>query len=506
MRKNLLFLIVLMFILGSFTWMQAQTYVGSDACALCHQENFDTWKVSGHPYKFTVIENNQPPVYPDFVTNYEDTWMDSLGDGTHTWADIAGVIGGFGWKARFVGTDGHLIGTAGSSFPDAGMGHNQINFFGGEFHGWVNYDPGDIKIYNYHCFKCHTTGGDTTGTWLSNVPDLGNFSEGGIGCEACHGPGSDHVAAPTADNIDLVYEQVHLDNSLGGLERYGVLQTPSNDSDDPTFMCGTCHNRGYTNQIDAKGGFVKHHEQWDEFVSGPHYDAGFTCLTCHDQHKRVIWDGDGIKLQCGTCHSTEVETKNHGDGADCLDCHMPFADKSGTTRGQSGYKGDIRSHLFRITPNTESMFTEDGKWVRDDDTREASLSPAYSCLGCHNDDPDDDIPDMTLEAAAAAAKDMHEPTAINEVNDIVLGVYPNPSYGATKISFNMINSGDVTLNIFNTTGQLVYTLKEANQQAGSRVILWDGNSNTGAEMTPGYYFVKIIAGDKSAVKKLVLMD
>jgi len=83
---------------------------------------------------------------------------------------------------------------------------------------------------------------------------------------------------------------------------------------------------------------------------------------------------------------------------------MPYADKSGTTRGQSGYKGDIRSHLFRITPNTESMFTEDGKWVKDDDTREASLSPAYSCLGCHNDDPNDDIPDMTLEAAAAAAR------------------------------------------------------------------------------------------------------
>ncbi|NOX86324.1 MAG: hypothetical protein GXO86_10240 [Chlorobi bacterium] len=261
MKKNLLFLFVMMLGLGSFTWIQAQTYVGSEVCKTCHSENYNEWVTTGHPYKFTIIENNQPPVYPDFVTNFEDQWMDSLGDGTHTWADIAGVIGGFGWKARFVGTDGHLIGTAGSSFPDAGMGHNQINFYDGVFHGWVNYDPEDIKIYNYGCFKCHTTGGDTTGTWLSGVPGLGSFSEGGVGCEACHGPGSDHVAAPTTDNIDLIYEQVHLDNSLGGLERYGVLQTPSNDSDDPNFLCGTCHNRGYTNHIDAKGGFVKHHEQ-----------------------------------------------------------------------------------------------------------------------------------------------------------------------------------------------------------------------------------------------------
>jgi hypothetical protein len=86
--------------------------------------------------------------------------MESLGDGSHTWADVAGVIGGYGWKARFVGTDGHLIGTAGSSFGDTRVGHNQFNFYGGEDHGWVDYHPGDEKIYNYGCFKCHTTGGD----------------------------------------------------------------------------------------------------------------------------------------------------------------------------------------------------------------------------------------------------------------------------------------------------------------------------------------------------------
>ncbi|NOX86322.1 MAG: T9SS type A sorting domain-containing protein [Chlorobi bacterium] len=101
---------------------------------------------------------------------------------------------------------------------------------------------------------------------------------------------------------------------------------------------------------------------------------------------------------------------------------------------------------------------------------------------------------------------MHEPTAINEVNDIVLGVYPNPTHGATKISFNLVHSGDVSLDIFNTSGQLVYTLKNVNQPSGSQMIYWDGKSNTGAQLTPGYYFVKVSAGDKTAVKKLVLMN
>ncbi len=87
---------------------------------------------------------------------------------------------------------------------------------------------------------------------------------------------------------------------------------------------------------------------------------------------------------------------------------MPFAAKSGAKVGESGFKGDVRSHLVKITVDNASMFTEDGKWVKDDSERAASLSPAYSCLGCHNDDPNDAIPDKTLEEAVAGAKDMHK--------------------------------------------------------------------------------------------------
>jgi hypothetical protein len=87
-----------------------------------------------------VTPGNEGPVYPAEAGNFQYQWMERLGDGSHTWDDVAGVIGGYGWNARFVGTDGYIIGTAGSSFPDAGGGHNQINFFGGKFHGWVDYD------------------------------------------------------------------------------------------------------------------------------------------------------------------------------------------------------------------------------------------------------------------------------------------------------------------------------------------------------------------------------
>ena len=86
---------------------------------------------------------------------------------------------------------------------------------------------------------------------------------------------------------------------------------------------------------------------------------------------------------------------------------MPYAAKSGTKIGESGVRGDVRSHILTIIVDDQSMFTEDGSAVRDDDTRPAALSPEYTCLGCHNDDPNDNIPDKTLEQAIAGAADMH---------------------------------------------------------------------------------------------------
>ena len=387
---------------------QDPEFVGSENCKSCHTEKYNDWNDSGHPYKFSIVENGVEPTYPNEAINFQSDWISNIGDGSHSWDDVAGVIGGYGWKARFVGKDGVIMGTASSAYSQ-GLGHNQFNFFGGELHNWSNYETGtENKVYKYGCFKCHTTGGDTEGSWLDGVDGLGTFTEGGIGCESCHGPGSLHVDDPTADNIDKVYEFAHLDNSIGGLDINGVVQTPDENSDDVNFLCGTCHNRSYTSPINAKGGFIKHHEQWDEFVVTDHYANGMNCTSCHDPHKRTIWDGDGITKTCASCHSDQVAKTKHNASANCVDCHMPFAAKSGTKIGDSGYRGDVRSHLVRITVNAESMFNEDGSAVRDDAERPASLSPAYVCLGCHNNNANDGVLDLTLEAAVSIAKDMHK--------------------------------------------------------------------------------------------------
>jgi len=486
-------------------------YVGSETCGACHTDKYGDWVDSGHPYKFSVIENDQAPTYPAFVTNFQDTWMDSLGDGTLGWSNIAGVIGGFGWKARFVGTDGHLIGTGGSTLPGAQGGHNQFNFRAGVAHGWVDYHPADTKIYNYSCFKCHTTGGDTTGTWLTGVDGLGTFTEGGVGCEGCHGPGSNHAqTGGNTDFIDRVYEYAHLDNTIGGLDIDGTVQTPDANSDDINFLCGTCHNRSYTSPINSSGGFIKHHEQWDELVATRHNEIGFDCTTCHDPHKRTIWDGEGISQTCtATCHATQAATMNHSSSATCIDCHMPFAAKSGTTRGASGFKGDVRSHLFAITVDTSSMFTDDGSAIRDDGTRSASLSPAYSCLGCHNDDPADGAPDKTLLAAVADAAGMHSTSAVDPAAEIPTEFalhqnYPNPFNPSTRIVFDLPDNIEVNVAIFDVQGKIVYEIANDFMQAGKHTAVWNGRSSDGKILPSGIYFTRMSTPDKSQTIKMLL--
>ena len=503
MRKFLLLITVTLLTGFAIKSAYTQNWVGSEACQACHSEKYNTWIASGHPYKFTVIENGQPPVYPPEAINFQSEWISNIGDGTHTWTDIAGVIGGYGWKARFVGQDGHVIGTAGSAYSP-GYGHNQINYYEGENLGWSNYNATSETIYNYSCFKCHTTGGTTEGTWLPGVEGLGNFTEEGIGCESCHGPGGNHIAAPSSSNIDKVYEFAHLDNSIGGLDIDGVVQTPDPNGNDINFLCGTCHNRSYTSPINSGGGFINHHEQWDEFVATKHFENDFNCSTCHDPHKRVIWDGDGITRVCGTCHIEQVTVTDHNAAATCVDCHMPYAGKSGAKRGLSGYKGDVRSHLMKIIPDTASMFTDDGSAVRDDDERPAALSPAYSCLGCHNNDPNDNIPDKTLEEAVAGAIGMHNASSIAEVRISDLDAYPNPSAGAVKISFVLDDKHPVTLSVYDISGKVIYLRKETDVLAGKNTITWDGNTYSGYRPTPGLYFMKITTVKSSEVIKIVL--
>ena len=106
-------------------------YVGSEACAECHEETYNVFMGSGHPYKLTKVESGVPPEYPF-------TELPGPPDG-YSWDDISYVIGGYNWKARFVDQDGYII-TGDENAT------TQYNFYNEELElgdDWVAYHPGE---------------------------------------------------------------------------------------------------------------------------------------------------------------------------------------------------------------------------------------------------------------------------------------------------------------------------------------------------------------------------
>ncbi|MCD6181118.1 MAG: C10 family peptidase [Candidatus Cloacimonetes bacterium] len=83
--------------------------------------------------------------------------------------------------------------------------------------------------------------------------------------------------------------------------------------------------------------------------------------------------------------------------------------------------------------------------------------------------------------------------------------YPNPFNPTTTISYNLATDGNVSLQVFNTRGQLVKTLVNQHQTAGAHEITWMGNTNAGQKAGSGIYFYRIQTDNQSATRKMVLL-
>jgi len=83
--------------------------------------------------------------------------------------------------------------------------------------------------------------------------------------------------------------------------------------------------------------------------------------------------------------------------------------------------------------------------------------------------------------------------------------YPNPFNAITEIRYEIPKHSHVTLNIFNTLGQVVRTLVDGNQRVGSHTIFWDGRDGDGKEVASGLYFCQLKAGDFDNTIKMVLV-
>lgn len=377
------------------TNMGAQ-FVGAAACSACHPGIAEQHQIHGHSQVLKQIQGTPP----EFPVEGERAGVPNPPEG-FSWADVAYLIGGYTRKAQFVDLDGFVLTTGEEGVPTQWNVSFPANGTSTEF---VSYESSAEMphSYDFSCFQCHTTGplsqNEGYPHFQENRPGIpGTWAESGVQCEACHGPGSNHVPNPAGRDIFV-----------------------GNSADN----CGKCHTRGNDpNVILANGGYIQNYEQWPELLaSGGHAD--FACITCHDPHSGTNYDRqNAIRNECTSCHADqnmaihEGFTFMRGDYVEqitCESCHMPYATLSASSAptevvGEIGRMGDTQTHIFRIntTPSDyRAFFSGDGSAVVKDGEGRAAVTLDFVCFRCHNGVGNAGTI-SSLDLASGVASEMH---------------------------------------------------------------------------------------------------
>lgn len=335
-------------------------YVDNQTCANCHADQFDQWMGSHHQQAM------QPANAETVLADFDDV----------TFAD-AGVTSRF-----FTRDDGFYINTVGANgeYDDFKVAYTfgieplqqyLLELPNGQLQAftvtwdvakeeWFSLYPNEQIapidslhwtsngfIANSSCIDCHTTNMQLNYDIESDSYNT-TWDEGNVSCQACHGPGSDHVAwaengGSSADN-GLLHDYATIDNA------------------ELAESCADCHSRRYP--ISAND--VYGHDYYDDFMpellrptlyhadgqildevyvygsftQSKMFHASVSCVDCHNPHTADVHAPGNAT--CTTCHQDNPPADrfpqllaktydspahhNHpidSEGAQCVSCHMP---------------------------------------------------------------------------------------------------------------------------------------------------------------------------------------
>ncbi len=244
-----------------------------------------------------------------------------------------------------------------------------------------------VQVGDAKCDGCHTTGFVTTkdpatGRWTGTSASLG------VGCESCHGPGGNHVKAPSGKNIvNPLRLNARQQNQLCAQCHSRLTNKAERDLAFPTgFVAGNVdlHDRAEFWSYSTQPGFFwvneyanKNRQQYQDIRLSPHQQAGVTCITCHSPHSTqkgyAQVRGDKNEL-CSSCHRPSqamyAGSTMAAVGVGCTDCHMARIASRATATAKTRVFWDVSSHTFRPVLASEA----------------ADFKMRSSCDGCHEDE------------------------------------------------------------------------------------------------------------------------
>ena len=350
--------------------MREARFVGSEKCKDCHKPEYDRWKGSHHDLAMDVAS--------------EETVLGDFDDATFQY---------FGNATRFYRRDGQFMvetqGPAGKTeeyriahtFGWTPLQQYLVPFPGGRLqclpvawdvakNKWYHLYPDEPlapddwlywtnngQNWNGMCAECHSTDLKKNYDPETDTYDT-TWSQIDVGCEACHGPGSEHaawaelpgMARPETENFGLVVRTKGMSprkqNELCApchSRRMSLGDNTHRNEDFLDYAVPTLLNEGL---YFADGQILEEVYVYGSFMQSKMYHRDVKCGDCHDIHgARRIKEGNELCLQCH--RADDYDTKRHhfhkkegekgepirsaggeilfevGAGARCEHCHMP---------------------------------------------------------------------------------------------------------------------------------------------------------------------------------------
>jgi Tfp pilus assembly protein PilF/cytochrome c553 len=354
-------------------------YVGSDACASCHETESTEWRKSQHHDAMAQASeqsvlanfNNAKFTYAGLTSTFFKRdgkfFVNTDGrDGKLADYEIKYTFGVSPLQQYLIEfPDGRLqaLSIAWDSRPKKDGGQRWFHFYPNER---INHDDElhwtrPAQNWNFMCADCHST------DLQKNYDPVADrfqtrWSEISVGCEACHGPGSRHLewakssrAGKSPDYDSARGLSARLDERRGvtwtqNAATGNAVRSQPRAADREIAVCAQCHaRRGQISEgYEAGKPFLDYYRpalltsplyyadgqqrgevyNWGSFLQSKMYANGITCSDCHDPHSGKL-RAEGNVL-CATCHlSSKYDTPAHhhhkpdSAGAACVNCHMP---------------------------------------------------------------------------------------------------------------------------------------------------------------------------------------
>jgi len=422
---------------GTALEASAATFVGSDVCTNCHRAEADRWMNSQHRLAmqhatdktvlgdFSDASFNYYGVHSRFFRQDGKYMVETDGpDGSLATFEVKYTFGIDPLQQYLVEfSDGRLqaLSLAWDTRPKEQGGQHWFHLYPNEEikHDDVLHWTKLNQNWNFMCAECHSTG-IRKNYDAENDRFATTWSEISVGCEACHGQGSRHVAWARGREAWLPFGK-HDDPSKGLAavfdERHDITWAIDPRSGNATRRigparlrkevetCGLCHARrgefsgnwvpgqwlsdthavsGLLNGLyQADGQMLDEVYNYGSFKQSKMFAAGVTCSDCHEPHDaKVRVPGDGVCLQCHASDKYSAASHHHHENVNptpsCASCHMPARTYMVIDRRHD--------HSFRV-PRPDISVT---------------VGTSNTCNDCHSD--------RTPEWAASAVERWHGPS------------------------------------------------------------------------------------------------